>query len=162
MGWKNQTSSYLETNEDRFWKKVEKTDGCWLWTGSKQTSGQGKKPYGSFRFKGGWLAHRFSWILHKGPIPKDMLVCHHCDNHSCVNPKHLFLGTQQDNMDDMKNKGRRNGYPRVKLTWEDVHRMRRLYATGKILQKTLVRIFNVSKSTICNIINNRERKVLEV
>ncbi len=53
-----------------------------------------------------WLHHRFVWTEHNGPIPKGMCVCHHCDEPACINPDHLFLGTHQDNMQDMINKKR--------------------------------------------------------
>jgi len=86
----------------RFWDKVEKTDGCWLWTASKSEDG-----YGYFRFDGGMRkAHRMSWLFTNGEIPEGMFVCHSCDNPSCVNPEHLWLGTNQDNQDDMNEKGR--------------------------------------------------------
>lgn len=87
-----------------FWNKVEKTTSCWLWIGSKTGSGYGKlKRKGKF-----YTAHRVSWEVYNGPIPKGMLVLHTCDVRNCVNPKHLFLGTHQDNMDDMVRKGRVN------------------------------------------------------
>ena len=89
----------------RFWSKVQKTDGCWLWTGSRNRTWA----YGRFRSGPGRrsvLAHRFAWELVHGPIPGGLFVCHHCDNPSCVNPEHLFLGTHTDNMRDMVNKGR--------------------------------------------------------
>lgn len=86
----------------RFWNKVEKTDGCWLWTASKNRQG-----YGYFRFDGKMMkAHRMAWLLVHGEIPEGMLVCHTCDNPSCVNPEHLWLGTNQDNQNDMNAKGR--------------------------------------------------------
>jgi len=82
--------------------------GCWLWT--KTTYGRG---YGCmFLTKTGgprnMKAHRFSWELHNGPIPDGLHVLHKCDVRTCVNPDHLFLGTNQDNIDDRVKKGRSN------------------------------------------------------
>lgn len=72
-------------------------------------------PYGQANYKGKKLkAHRLSWILHYGEIPENMVVCHKCDNPKCVNPEHLFLGTQRDNLKDMKTKGRQN------ITWRKI------------------------------------------
>lgn len=87
---------------ERFWNKVDKSGDCWLWTASKTHQG-----YGYFRFDGKMCkAHRMAWLLVNGEIPNEMLVCHSCDNPSCVNPEHLWLGTNQENMDDMNKKGR--------------------------------------------------------
>lgn len=94
----------------RFWSKVNKKGPvvyqnigpCWLWTAS--VSGGG---YGQFIAHGKLIvASRYSWEIHYGIIPDGMLVCHHCDTPSCVNPSHLFLGTELDNKRDMKEKGR--------------------------------------------------------
>jgi hypothetical protein len=90
--------------EDRFWAKVEKTEGCWLWTGSRRPPGG----YGQFRSANQQMVstHRFSWELHNGLIPPGLCVCHRCDNPACVRPDHLFLGTMLDNNRDMMAKGR--------------------------------------------------------
>ena len=95
---------------DRFWPKVDKSpeSGCWHWTGAMNPSGHGVLGRGG-RNHG---AHRVSWQLHHGDIPKEMHVCHHCDNPRCVNPDHLFLGTAADNVADMVRKGRQAKGPR--------------------------------------------------
>ena len=94
----------LTDNPDctRFWDKVNKTDTCWLWTGNTEKIG-----YGIFKLKGKALkAHRLSYAYHKNSIPAGNMVLHRCDVRNCVNPDHLFLGTQTDNMRDMTAKGR--------------------------------------------------------
>jgi hypothetical protein len=86
----------------RFSTSFLRTKSCWLWTRGKTSDG-----YGTFRVNGKpELAHRFSYRTHNGMIPSGILVCHTCDETRCVNPDHLFLGTQNDNMKDMAAKGR--------------------------------------------------------
>jgi len=129
-------------------------DECWAWHGWTD-SGYG---YGRVKAHGAsWQAHRLSWTVHHGPIPDGLCVCHTCDNPICVNPAHLFLGTQADNVADMIHKGRRvnlvgekNG--KSKLTWDDVCEIRRLYATGECSQPALGRQFGVCHSTIGRIV----------
>lgn len=113
----------------------EPNSGCWLWTGSYMQQG-----YGVFYSK--WtgekvatLAHRASWELHSGAIPEGMCVCHRCDNPACVNPDHLFLGTNQDNVDDKVKKGRQSRLPgernpKAKLTEGEVSSIRLSLAAG--------------------------------
>lgn len=88
--------------EERFWSKVNKTEGCWLWTGAVANR------YGQFRphRTEPIQAHRFSYILSYGEISNDIKVLHECDVTLCVKPEHLFLGTQRDNVADMIAKGR--------------------------------------------------------
>jgi hypothetical protein len=93
---------------NRFWSKVKKTDNCWEWQACKNEHGYGILNIGK-RGLGKIRAHRLSFIIHKGEIPESLLVCHRCDNPTCVNPEHLFLGTQKDNTQDMIKKGRGKG-----------------------------------------------------
>lgn len=89
---------------ERFWRMVSPrpSAGCWEWTGGKDTNGYGRTWNGT-RSEG---THRLAWQFTYGEIPKGFFICHHCDNPPCCNPRHLFLGTAQDNMQDAWHKGR--------------------------------------------------------
>ena len=145
---------------ERFMEKVSKQDnGCWLWTASKLKSGYGMFGMDSNRPT---LAHRASWIVFCGDIPEGMNVCHKCDNPSCVNPEHLFLGTQYDNLHDMINKGRfvhkahygtENG--RAKLDEIKVAEIRRQLLTKQSTPIELAEKYLVSASAIRRIANGK-------
>jgi hypothetical protein len=100
------TSKYTPSVVARFWSKVDKTsnpNGCWIWTAGKSRL----NGYGQFFVAGrNHSSHRSAYEIQYGPIPDGLLVLHRCDTPACVNPVHLFLGTQQDNMTDMVQKGR--------------------------------------------------------
>lgn len=100
------SSNTLTIEETNFWSKVNKTESCWLWTGAIKTTGYGvfSHPHaGRYRLIS---AHRLSWILSNGCIPDRLHVLHKCDVKNCVNPSHLFLGTEADNHQDKAAKGR--------------------------------------------------------
>jgi hypothetical protein len=144
----------IEVNIKRFWEKFDKSDGCWNWNAGKL-----KKGYGYFGIKQDGerhsiTAHRLMYLLKYGTIPDGMQVCHHCDNPSCVNPGHLFLGTQLDNIRDCWNKGRANpGHPRgeicgnSKLTWDQARVIRARLLLGEKC-RWLAAEYNVSHQNI--------------
>ena len=150
---------------NRFWDKVDKTttpDDCWEWKAVKL------KGYGQFWFKDKMaLAHRVSWELSFGPIPNGLNVLHKCDNPSCVNPAHLFLGTPKDNAQDSLKKGRRfipdnrgEKQGRHKLTEPQVREIRRLRASG-LTWENLASQFKMSTRGIRTIISGHSWSWLE-
>lgn len=152
---------------ERFWAKVNKTDGCWEWTASLNTYGYGQIAINKKPIK----AHRYSYALHH-PLTIDLLsgnpdvfVCHRCDNPRCVNPSHLFLGSYLDNITDMVQKKRhytgegRKGETNAtsKLTDDDVREIRGRFANGE-LQTEIALDYGVTNANICSIINRKTWK----
>jgi len=172
-------------NLESFWIKVNKNgplpdqsnphyarlDKCWIWTASKSGG------YGTFWFqKKVRKAHRVSWEIHKGSIPKDLRVLHQCDEPSCVNPSHLWLGTQEDNIHDMDRKGRGrkttgenhwtylypekvakgSNHPISRLSDRDISNIRQLYSTGKWTQCRLAYRFGLKSQTSISRIVTRQ------
>ena len=146
-----------KTTEERFFPHIKKTKSCHLWTGYIEPGGYGrvrvgKKPVG---------AHRISWEIHnKKSVPKGLCVLHKCDVRHCVNPEHLFLGTHQDNVIDMIQKGRQvlnptfgENHCSAKLKEKDVKEIRKLLATGQTVL-SISKKYNVSHIPILKIKNN--------
>jgi len=154
----------MKSLEERFWGKVDvgNKDECWDWKASTRTDGYGQLQRGR-RGDGVLSAHRASWIIHYGEIPEHdsyhgMCVCHTCDNKLCVNPAHLFLGTNEDNMKDKVKKGiqmRGSKVPQSKLSEEDVIEIREIKQSIGLSQQCLAKMFGVSNGTISMIINNK-------
>lgn len=122
---------------ERFWAKVARgaENECWEWQGTRSGNGYGRLARSR---KGPEYAHRLSWEYTHGAIPKGMYVLHRCDHRPCCNPAHLFLGTHQDNMDDMARKGRATGRglpgeqgSNARLTWSQVNSIRERFARGE-------------------------------
>lgn len=147
----------LRPISERFWEKVQKTEGCWLWTASCDGAGYGQLSTGQGRKIE--KASRISWRLHFGEIPAGMNVLHRCDNPPCVRPDHLFLGTKKDNSQDMVAKGRspnRKGeqHPRCKLSDEQVIDIRRRFAAGE-KQCDIADYFGINFRTVNLIVLNK-------
>lgn len=145
------TSLFIAT--ERIEKKVERIPegGCWVWMGATTVRGYGQIEHKTKKL----YAHRASYEAFVGEIPQGMYVCHTCDNVSCVNPNHLFLGTQKQNLQDMARKGRSTRgekNPGAKLTEEQVNQIRTMDGTCSFISK----IFNVSSSAI-SAIKRKER-----
>lgn len=132
-----------QTIEERFWSKVDRRgpDECWLWLAAKT------KKYGAFRINGrNLLSHRFSWELHYGEIPENLVVRHVvCNNPACVNPGHLALGTQADNIQDAVTAGRNRWVS--KLTDKEVQEIKQLLE-NKVPRSELAKQYGVCVTTI--------------
>lgn len=170
---------------DRFWDKVDigDVDGCWEWKAAKNRTG-----YGFFCVSGSYYnAHRVAaQLIRKRPGGR-FLVCHKCDNPGCVNPRHLFWGTHQENMQDMVRKGRGRYKPKagdaiaqtpnkkeramcseskgnarkpyVRLAWPQVAEIRRLFTLGSMTKREIAAVFDVDYMTIHFIVTGKTWKV---
>lgn len=141
---------------DRFLAKVvlpDHPDMCWGWSGAKFEFG-----YGAIHFQGNTAyAHRISWLLHHGPIPNGLHVLHSCDNPECSNPRHLFLGTNMDNVKDKVVKGRH--YYGERHNWSKrtpavVCEIRERYKAGES-QSSIARALGMDSSLVSRIVKRR-------
>lgn len=156
-------SAWLKTAKDRFQKKFLVTPGCWLWLRGKRNG------YGQFDLKGKTVsAHRASYEFYVGKIPDGLRVLHKCDNPPCINPDHLFLGTDRDNVADCVKKGRSNrsrfvggavggANGRAKLTQESVLKIRA--DKRKLIE--IAADYGVTSTTVCDIKAGRRWKHLD-
>jgi hypothetical protein len=123
--------------------------GCWIWTG-------GADVYGSMWYNGRHMgAHRASYLIHHGPIPDGMHVCHRCDTPLCVNPDHLFIGSRRDNMHDASVKGRTAQGHRAgaaKLTWEAVGDIRRANPRTEVEMAAVCARYGINRRTLYRIV----------
>ena len=149
----------------RFWQRVVKANGCWLWTGPPNNSGYGSavSPITGKVTS----AHRISYELLIRIIPTGLLACHKCDNRLCVNPSHLFIGTQKDNVDDCRRKGRfatgcKLNHPcqkgelnyGAKLTLHKARLIRVMHSCG-VSQREIARQLDIPFGNVWNVLHNR-------
>ena len=142
-------------------KAKEDDNGCWVWQPYKDKDGYGKIDLKINGIRSCIGAHRVSYATFIGAIPEGVNVLHHCDNPACINPEHLFLGTQKDNMEDMYAKGRENYLVGESCSWSKLaeNKVKVIRATCKytnLTNKEIGEIFNVKSGTI-SAVNNRRR-----
>jgi len=143
------------------WKYIDikGEDDCWEWLGHLVRGN-----YGSFGInKKYYRSHRLAYTETYGPIPEGMFILHKCNNPKCCNPKHLYAGTQKDNMEQCKNDGRvamGEKHYKSKLTEENVLKIRSLYSTGNYYQRELGKIFGVGDITISDITRRKTWKYI--
>ena len=158
FNWKNATTEEAEQRlKQNYESKVIRKEGCWDWKGAFDKDGYGMFSSGYHRHM---KAHRYSYLMHYGDLPKNMLVCHKCDNPKCTNPEHLFLGTYKINATDAKNKKRTtfgSKNPMSKLTEEQVIEIKKMLLL-EIPGTKIAKKFNVSQISISNIKLNKAWK----
>lgn len=147
--------------KQRLLRRVEKTkDGCWIWGGGKTDVGYGRVSFDGLFYS----VHRLSYLIYKEEIPNGLFVLHKCDRRSCINPKHLFVGTQSDNMKDCYAKNRHSRISALgekaynsKLKDKYIPKIKKLYKDG-LMQKEIAKMFGVNRSLISRVINDKRWK----
>lgn len=147
----------------------EPNSGCWLWDGPLDAYGYGvfqmtrTEAHARGRTGRGIKAHRVSWAVHHGEIPAGLLVLHHCDNRACVNPEHLYVGTDADNVRDMLARGRHKPagvtgeeHPRAVLTEDDVIAIRSILRGNRVSQQEVADMFGVHQTQISRIVLRKQ------
>lgn len=152
----------LDTAEETFWSRVEKTDYCWNWKAAQCRNNR----YGMFYYRSEKpvKAHRYGYIIQNGPIPEGLYVLHHCDNELCIRGEHLYVGTQLDNMRDRWTHGKGVGemcgvnVNTAKLTEKDVLQIRHDSQDNWDDFRRLAEVYSVTATTIKNVVRRKNWK----
>jgi hypothetical protein len=140
----------------RFLDKVDMSGDCWEWMGTPNKDG-----YGSFKCNGKmYLAHRIAFVLEFGQLDDRLCICHTCDNTLCVNPRHLWMGTNGENQQDKASKGRVVGElnPRAKVSNRQMQEIRNRFTQGESV-KRLAAEFNYSRHHLYKMLRGDQWKV---
>ncbi len=143
----------MSGDEERFWRSVDKSGECWIWTAGRTQSGYGRFALNHKTHR----AHRISWEFTNGNIPEGLWVLHHCDNRACVRPDHLYLGTHSDNVKDRSDRERQARGEKVavgKLTSAHVIEIRQLRESG-LTYRQIAKRFDVSDYAIYAIVRGK-------
>lgn len=149
--------------QERFWASVRVSSldaGCWTWNGQRDRKGYGVFVIRASGDKRRYRAHRLAYVLYHGNLPDADLVCHHCDNPPCVNPAHLFRGSDADNAQDRQFKGRGRQpkgerHPAAKLTAAQVRDMRAAARSGAS-QRSLGKVFGVCQAQVWRVVSRKQ------
>ena len=154
------TELLLDSFRQSLLSRMRLENGCWVYTGKIINTGYGMIRAGDKMIS----AHRASYQAFIGEIPEGMFVCHSCDNKRCINPAHLWVGTNQDNMRDMQQKGRhgsRTQPERLKLDEAKVRQIRELARDERNTQGEIAVMFSISRETANKVINRKAWRHVE-
>lgn len=154
-----------EAELERYWRRVHRSSGCWLWAGEKNNQGYGRFAIYRAGVRRRLLTHRVAVEIAIGQDCSGQMVLHGCDNPPCCNPAHLRLGSQRENVADARARARSSppphwrgeSHPRARLTEAQVAEIRRLHGSGQATQEELGTRFGVNQTTVSRIVRGMLR-----
>lgn len=153
---------YFEHVKRELISKRNIVNDCWEFTGQIDRKGYGRRTFTIKGKKQKKPVHQIAYILWKGEIPKNLFVCHSCDNRKCFNPDHLWVGTQKENLQDMTSKGRGvdhkgENHPKTKFKKKDILEIRKMYSEGKKVSE-ISKLYNQEYNTVWCIVKHKNWK----